>query len=136
MSKTMKFTIDLPEEFLDIIALSPTEVSVQIRESFVMQLLREVKISQGKTAELLGVRRWDLPKLLPKYEIPAIMMSPEELEQDRQNLESALGKFLDLGDREGVSEVGVARDLARIREKVYKTKIAPKLIGARKKKSA
>ncbi len=50
----------------------------------------------------------------------------------KAQLWEALERILDLGDREDFSEEVVKQNLARVREKVYKTKISPKLKATRK----
>ncbi len=54
-----------------------------------MRLLREARISQGKAAELLGIDRHALFDLMGCYEIPAVDLTPGELEQDWRNLRGA-----------------------------------------------
>jgi predicted HTH domain antitoxin len=90
-TKRLQFDVEIPDELIADYD-SQDAANAAARESFVMDLVRQGKISQGRAAKMLGVSRWDLPKLLAKHEIPAIMMSPEELEQDWQALKQALGK--------------------------------------------
>lgn len=51
-----------------------------------MALLRNGVISQGRTAELLGISRYDLFDLMAKYKIPVIDMTPEELKKELEQI--------------------------------------------------
>lgn len=72
----LKFPVELPEELKD------EEVLKKGREAIVMELLRKGEISQGKAAELLEIDRHALFDLMDKYDIPAIDMTEEELEEE------------------------------------------------------
>jgi predicted HTH domain antitoxin len=60
----------------------------KIKEEAAMRLLKERRISQGKAAELLGISRHDLFDLMAKYEIPLIAMTPEELQEEFQRVDT------------------------------------------------
>lgn len=87
-TRKVRFELELPEELLNLFDSQET-ANREAREAFVLDLLRQEKISQGKAAELLGVTRWDLPELLSKHHIPAISLEPEELAQDLRALQQA-----------------------------------------------
>lgn len=72
----LRFPVELPEELKD------EEVLKKGREAIVMELLRKGEISQGKAAELLEIDRHALFDLIDKYDIPAIDMTEEELEEE------------------------------------------------------
>ena len=72
----LRFPVELPEELKD------EEVLRKGREAIVMELLRKGEISQGKAAELLEIDRHALFDLMGKYDIPAIDMTEEELEEE------------------------------------------------------
>lgn len=79
MSK--KLVLEFPEEFHEEDLLDK-DVEMMAKEGAVMALLSKGKISQGRAAELLGISRHDLFDLMPKYDIPAIDMSKEELKKE------------------------------------------------------
>ncbi|MBA2452160.1 MAG: UPF0175 family protein [Chloroflexia bacterium] len=54
------------------------------KESLVLELLREERISQGQAARLLGVIRWEIIQLMGRYRIPS---RPETAEDVRQELD-------------------------------------------------
>lgn len=47
-----------------------------------MELLREHRISQGKAAGLLGIRRNDLFPLMAKYQVSVVDSTSEELRSE------------------------------------------------------
>ena len=48
------------------------ELAEKAKEDLVMALLQEHQVSQGKTAEVLGISRYELFELMSKYCIPVI----------------------------------------------------------------
>jgi len=77
-----RFEVDLPEEVVSWFGWTETEVPHKVRETLVMELLRQHVISQGKAAELLGISLWDLYDIMGRYKVPAIDMTPEELKRE------------------------------------------------------
>jgi hypothetical protein len=53
-----------------------------------MQLLREHKISQGKSGFSARCDTWELFDLMAKYEISVIDLTPEELEKELRTVRS------------------------------------------------
>ena len=77
MSKRFTLEVELPD---DVAAgLVNTDVSGNAKEAFVMELLREHRVSQGKAAELLSLQRTDLFPLMTKYQVPVVDLTPAEL---------------------------------------------------------
>jgi len=76
--KKVEFEINLPDGLVE----SLHSLGQQAKEAFVMELLREHKLSQGKAAEVLGVDRWALIDLMAKHNVPALDMSEEELDEE------------------------------------------------------
>jgi len=82
MSKRFTLELELPD---DVAAtLGAAEVAGKAREAFVMELLREHRVSQGKAAELLQVSRADFFPLMTRYQIPVADFTPEELREELQ----------------------------------------------------
>lgn len=77
-----RFEVVLPEEVVAGFGWTEGEVSARIREALVMELLRQHVISQGKAAELLQISRWDLYEIMGRYRVPAIDLTPEELQEE------------------------------------------------------
>ena len=82
MSKRFTLELELPDEVAA--TLGAAEVVGKAREAFVMALLREHRVSQGKAAELLGVSRADFFPLMSRHQVPTVDLSPEELQQELQ----------------------------------------------------
>ncbi|MBI3989060.1 MAG: UPF0175 family protein [candidate division NC10 bacterium] len=53
-----------------------------VKEEAALHLLKEGRISQGKTVELLSISRHDLFDLMATYDIPVTGLSPEEMKQE------------------------------------------------------
>lgn len=84
MSKqvTLEFPVDLPEE-----GMLDKEAARKGKETFVLELLRKGKISQGKAAELLGISRYEILDLMTEHNIPMANFPPEELERQIEDAE-------------------------------------------------
>ncbi len=80
---TRTFPFESPEELVELLG-SPQEVVEKAKESLVLELLREERISQGQAARLLGVIRWEIIQLMGRYRIPS---RPETAEDVRQELD-------------------------------------------------
>jgi predicted HTH domain antitoxin len=77
-----RFEVEVPAEVLAGFGWQDTEVSQKLRETLVMELLRQHVISQGKAAELLHLSRWDLYEVMGQYKVPAIDLTLEELKRE------------------------------------------------------
>jgi hypothetical protein len=82
--------VDVKFELPDEVApnLRDEDLAAKAKEAFMMELLREHEISQGKAAELLGIDRHQLFDLMAKYQVPVIDMTPEELQQEFQRADA------------------------------------------------
>lgn len=88
MAHKLRFEWELPDDTFGPGFEEEAFVST-VKEAAVMRLLREARISQGKAAELLRIDRHALFDLMGRYEIPAVDLTPGELEQDWRNLRGA-----------------------------------------------
>ena len=77
-----QFEVELPEEVLLGFGWKDAEVSQRVRETLVMDLIRLDKISEAEAAAFLGLNRWELLEIMGRYKVPAIRMSPEELQEE------------------------------------------------------
>ena len=58
-----------------------------------MELLRLDRISEAEAAESLGLDRWDLLAAMGRYQVPAIRITAEELQDElARNIEDAKRK--------------------------------------------
>src|SRR5687767_10218998 len=82
---TKTITLELPEELVGLLG-PPDAIAGRVRESLVLDLLRDAQITQGEAALLLGVTRYDILDLMARYAIPS---GPETAEEMRQDIENA-----------------------------------------------
>ena len=54
--ETQTLTVEVPEELIVLLG-SPEAAAARAKQAFVLDLLREARISQGKAADLLGITR-------------------------------------------------------------------------------
>src|SRR5262245_19180742 len=80
MSRRLNVELEVPDEILA--NMPEAEAAAKAKEAFVMELLREHRVSQGKAAEMLGITRHELFTLMTKYQVPAIDLTPEELDAE------------------------------------------------------
>ena len=83
MSKRVNLEFDVPDAVAD--ELQNEDLTAKVKESLVMELLREHRISQGKAAEILGLHRGDLFQLMTKYQVSVVDLTPEELDEELHN---------------------------------------------------
>jgi predicted HTH domain antitoxin len=79
--KAQRFEILLPEEVVAGLGWADEEVSAQEREVLVIALLRRQAVSQRKAAELLHLNLRDLFKVMGRYKVPTLDLTPEELQR-------------------------------------------------------
>lgn len=82
MARHLRLELELPDEV--VTQLHDEDVAAKVKEAFIMELLREHRISQGKAAEILGINRHDLFDLMTKHHVPVIDLTPEELQVELQ----------------------------------------------------
>ncbi|HEX5502294.1 MAG TPA: UPF0175 family protein [Thermomicrobiales bacterium] len=83
---TRTFTLELSDDLVALLG-GPDAIPAQAREALVLDLLRAVRISQGKAAELLGITRYDILDLMAQHEIPS---GPETADEMREELDHLL----------------------------------------------
>lgn len=77
-------TLELPEDLVELLG-PPDAIPGKVRETLVLDLLREAHITQGQAARLLDVTRYDILDLMALHRIPS---GPETAEEMRQEIES------------------------------------------------
>lgn len=80
MSRHVSLEFELPDEAFE--DLPDEEMRTKAKEAFVMELLREHRLSQGKASELLEIDRQTLFDLMRRYRIPVIDLTPDELQDE------------------------------------------------------
>jgi predicted HTH domain antitoxin len=79
---TVKLEIAVPEDLLSILGLSKARAVEAIKEFSVLGLYLERRISSGKAAELLDMRKREFIRLLARKGIPYFDYTDEELEEE------------------------------------------------------
>lgn len=80
--ETMTLEIAVPKDLFRILGFSKAKAAEAIREFSVLGLYLERRISSGKAAELLGMRKREFIRLLARKGIPYFEYTGEELEEE------------------------------------------------------
>lgn len=80
--ETMTLEIALPRDLLSMLGFSKVRATEAIKEFSVLGLYLERRISSGKAAELLGMRKREFIRLLARKAIPYFDYTGEELEEE------------------------------------------------------
>lgn len=80
-------SIDIPNELLELLG-SEDDLAKEVKQSLVLDLVRQGRISRARAADLLEINIWDLPEFLSKYRIPWFDYSEEQMEEDMATLRS------------------------------------------------
>jgi len=79
---TITLKVPIPKEMFLTLGLSEREAIEKMKRSLIMELYKKEKISLGKAAELLGMRKLDFIMLLAEEGIPYFDYTDEELEEE------------------------------------------------------
>ena len=82
MAKRVHLDVELPDELFA--QLREEEIETKVKEALVMELLREHRLSQGKSAEILGISHHELFDLMTRHRVPVIDLDEEELTTELQ----------------------------------------------------
>jgi predicted HTH domain antitoxin len=80
--ETMVLEVTLSKDLYSRLGFSEGEAGEAMKEFSVLGLFLEHKISAGKAAELLGVRKREFIRLMARKGIPYLDYSDEELEKE------------------------------------------------------
>lgn len=90
MMGTQTLAVELPEEIVALVG-SAEAAAAKAKETLVLELLREAKISQSTAARLLGVSRADILDLMAHHHIESGPETPEELLAEVADLRRFVG---------------------------------------------
>jgi predicted HTH domain antitoxin len=82
MMETMVLEVPLSKDLFIMLGFSRAEAVEALKEFSVLGLYLERRISAGKAAELMGIRKRDFIRLLARKGISYFDYSAEELEED------------------------------------------------------
>ena len=99
----VRFTVpiaDIPDEH-------KAEAERNAQEAFVLTLLRRGDISAGRTAEILGIDRWQLGDLMSLHGISPFdeTLTREDLEREERGLDSRIHARSRLGRFESIADL-------------------------------
>jgi predicted HTH domain antitoxin len=77
-----EIVFDFPPTVFSALRKSPSEFAVEMRLAAALHWYSQGTISQGKAAEIAGLSRAELLEELHRRKIPAIQVTPEELEEE------------------------------------------------------
>jgi len=83
-TETTVLEVVIPKDMFAMLGFSKSEAARAVKEFSVLGLYLERKISSGKAAELLGIRKREFIRLLAGKKIPYFDYTEEELEEDFQ----------------------------------------------------
>ena len=75
-------TVELPDDSLRILGEDARQVGRDMLIAAVLQWFQEGRLSQGQSADMLGMKRGQFFDLLYEHRISPVQMSIEELEED------------------------------------------------------
>ena len=82
--ETMELEVAIPEDLFALLGFSRSSAVEAIKEFSVLGLYLEQRISAGKAAELMGLRKRGFIRLLARKGIPYFDYTGEELEKEFQ----------------------------------------------------
>lgn len=70
------------DDLLDYYGDTPDTAERRVREALVLDLLRRHAVSTGRAAELLGIDRLAMMRLMSEHGIPVFDLAPEEFAEE------------------------------------------------------
>ncbi len=89
---TLTVQLNLPQDLLEVLNVPEAQLETQILKLVALELFRQERISTGKGAELLGIKKWEFIQLLAQHNIPYFTDSPTDLAAEVETAQSLLGQ--------------------------------------------
>ena len=89
--KTVSIQIDVPEDMKSYLDNEDQELEFQRNAMFLYPFIRNMTISHGRAAEILGVHKTDLIEFYDSMGIPYLDQSEDELMEDLATLDRVMG---------------------------------------------
>jgi predicted HTH domain antitoxin len=86
--ETMVVEVTLSKDLFEMLGYSKSRAEEAIKEFSVLGLYLEQRISAGKAAELLGVRKREFVRLLARRGIPYFDYTDEELDEEFRTVDA------------------------------------------------
>lgn len=82
MTETMVLEVPLSKDLFSMLGFSKAEAVESLKEFSVLGLYLERRISAGKAADLMGIRKREFVRLLARKGVPYFDYTGEELEEE------------------------------------------------------
>lgn len=82
MTETMVLEVALSKDLFSMLGFSKAEAVESLKEFSVLGLYLERRISAGKAADLMGIRKREFVRLLARKGVPYFGYTSEELEEE------------------------------------------------------
>ena len=89
--KTVSIQIDVPEDMKSYLDNEDQELEFERNAMFLYPFIRNMTISHGRAAEILGVHKTDLIEFYDSMGIPYLDQSEDELMEDLATLDRVMG---------------------------------------------
>ena len=89
--KTVSIQIDVPEDMKSYLDNEDQELEFERNAMFLYPFIRNMTISHGRAAEILGVHKTDLIEFYDSIGIPYLDQSEDELMEDLATLDRVMG---------------------------------------------
>ena len=86
--ETMVVEVTMSKDLFEMLGFSKSRAEEAIKEFSVLGLYLEQRISAGKAAELLGVRKREFVRLLARRGIPYFDYTDEELDEEFRTVDA------------------------------------------------
>ena len=89
--RTVEIQMTVPEDMAPYLRNADPTYSFERNALFLYPFIRDLTISHGRAAEILGVHKTDLIEFYDSLGIPYLNQSEEELMKDRATLDRVMG---------------------------------------------
>ena len=79
---TLSIQVDLPKEAFRHHPWAPEEISKRLRALWLVELVRERRISYGKAAQLANMPKAAFMKLMGQHQVSTIDLDPDDLQAE------------------------------------------------------
>ena len=90
--RTVNIQLEVPEEMTPYLLNEDVELAFERNAMLIYPFIKNMTISHGRAAEILGVRKWDLIDFYNSIGIPYLNHSREELQADLAAIDRLMAK--------------------------------------------
>ncbi len=89
---SLTLTLNLPPELEAKLRLQSTNLAVDVKEAYALELFRAGKLSHCELSQMLGLDRSETDAWLKRHQVFEGSLTMADLEADRQTLNRVMGK--------------------------------------------